>query len=163
MLKKKISLFTAIILFGLMLCNIFLALNGDAAIAAENTNNLITQEFVTYRGNSKYTGETIGSHIEADDFADLEITDNGGTHTDGDGNTVFSNYVIFKIDRKRNIPNITSIIVNGIDNIFIKPSLGVVNAFHTLFNNSMIFYNLHKFFFIFRSNATKCIIIKIYS
>ena len=98
MLKKKISLFTVVILFGLMLCNIFLALNGDAAIAAENTNDLITQEFVTYRDNSKYTGETIGSHIGADDFADLEITDNGGTHTDGEGNTVFSNYVIFKID-----------------------------------------------------------------
>lgn len=98
MLKKKISLFTAVILFGLMLCNIFLALNRDAAIAAENSDSIVTQEFVTYRGSSKYTGETIGSHIGADDFADFEITDNGGTHIDGTGNTVFSNYVVFKID-----------------------------------------------------------------
>ena len=58
---------------------------------------------------------------------------------------------------------IVSIIALGKRIIFIKVSLGVVNAFHILFNNSMIFYNLHKFLFIFRSNATICIIIKIHS
>ena len=70
---------------------------------------------------------------------------------------------IFNIEINRNIDNIASIKVKGTDNIFIKHSLGVVNAFHILFNNSMIFYNLHKFLFIFRSNTTKCIIIKIHS
>ena len=59
--------------------------------------------------------------------------------------------------------NMVSIIALGKRIIFIKVSLGVVNAFHILFNNSMIFYNLHKFFLIFRPNATKCIIIKIHS
>lgn len=98
MLKKKVSLFIVLILLGLMLCSIPLSLNGDAAIAFENSNDLVTQEFVTYRGNSKYTGETIGSHIGANEFADIEITDNGGTHIDGVGNNVFSNYVIFKIN-----------------------------------------------------------------
>ena len=67
-------------------------------IAPENSKELIAQEFVTYKGSSQYNGTTVASHISADDFANLEIMDDGGTHIDGEGSSVFSNYVIFKIN-----------------------------------------------------------------
>ena len=70
----------------------------NAYAVTSNEENLVTQILTTYRGNSLYDGATIGSHIGKEDFAKLEITDNGGTHTDGAGNIVFSNYVIFKVD-----------------------------------------------------------------
>lgn len=70
----------------------------DAGVMFLENDSLLEQNFVTFRGNSKYNGATIGSHIAADDFAKLQISDDGGTHTDGNGNVVFSNYVIFKID-----------------------------------------------------------------
>lgn len=97
--KKVVSLFTTIILFMLIMFSMFYSLKGGTTVVAtERDSGLVVQEYLTYRGNSKYTGETIGSHIGANDFANLEIIDNGGTHIDGVGNTVFSNYVIFKID-----------------------------------------------------------------
>lgn len=94
-----IDWFLAIVLLTIFICGAFGTLVAEAAvIAPDKHNELVTQSFVTYRGNSQYNGATIGSHIGADDFAKLEITDDGGTHIDGTGNTVFSNYVIFKID-----------------------------------------------------------------
>lgn len=89
----------AFILFAFLLCGAASPLMAEAVvIAPEDSKELITQDFVTYKGSSQYNGTTVASHISADDFASLEITDNGGTHTDGEGASVFSNYVIFKIN-----------------------------------------------------------------
>ena len=65
---------------------------------------------------------------------------------------IFNNVV--KIINVKNI----SITVLGMSIIFIKVSLGVVSAVHILFNNSIVFNNLHKFIFKFRTNATSTII-----
>ena len=51
-----------------------------------------------------------------------------------------------------------SIIIPGMGIILIKNPLGVVSAVHILFNNSIVFNNLHKFIFKFRTNATSTII-----
>lgn len=96
---KSIKLLLAIIFLLVCACGTY-SIQGTnmAVVATGDGQELITQEFVTYRGNSKYNGSTIGSHIEANAFADLEIIDNGGTHIDGTGETVFSNYTVFQIN-----------------------------------------------------------------
>lgn len=96
---KFVTWLIAIIIFAIFVCGSFGALVAEATVVvSEGDKGLITQNFVTYRGNSQYNGTTIGSHIRADDFANLETTDDGGTHINGAGDTVFSNYVIFKIN-----------------------------------------------------------------
>ncbi len=89
------------VLFAFLVCGAVGTSVAEATIIApEISKDLITQELVTYKGSSQYNGTTVASHISADDFAELEIADNGGTHTDGEGASVFSNYVIFKINLK---------------------------------------------------------------
>ncbi len=69
------------------------------ANAVTNNSKLVMERHVTYKNDKNYTGEdnVISSHIDVGEFADLNIVEDGGNHLDGNGNQVFSNYVIFSI------------------------------------------------------------------
>ncbi len=61
-------------------------------------SNLITETHSTYKDGNKYSGKQIASHINVSEFADFDISNHGGTHIDGTGSEVFSNYVIFNVN-----------------------------------------------------------------
>lgn len=59
---------------------------------------LIQCQISSYKDNNGYTGTKITNpHIDVASFARLDILADGGTHIDGDGNLVFSNYVAFSV------------------------------------------------------------------
>ena len=58
---------------------------------------LIQRQAASY-SNEYYNGSKIThSHIDVTSFADFDIISTGGSHIDGDGNLVFSNYVAYNI------------------------------------------------------------------
>lgn len=67
------------------------------AVAASQKEELVTKHTETYREGNKYSGATIAPHFNVDDFADLIFVDSGGTHVDGSGKQVYSNYIMFDL------------------------------------------------------------------
>lgn len=61
-------------------------------------SGLIKRQVASYNSDQKYGGKKITNpHIDVASFATLEVLSSGGTHTDGDGNLVFSNFVAFSV------------------------------------------------------------------
>ena len=67
---------------------------------------------------------------------------------------------IFNISKNKFMRIKDSIKVQGIINKFLLNSFGVVNTVQIKLKTSIIFKNLHKFFFILRSNITSTAICK---
>ena len=67
------------------------------ANAVSSDSSLVTENYATYKDGSKYSGKQIASHIDVGKFADFNIIEDGGSHTDGAGSRVYSNYVVFGI------------------------------------------------------------------
>ncbi len=92
---KKVVIFT----FSMIICFTFLFANlGFISVNAVSQEELITESHATYKDGEKYSGKQIASHIDVGAFADFNIVEDGGTHIDGVGNQVYSNYVIFGVD-----------------------------------------------------------------
>lgn len=71
-----------------------IALKADSFVE----RGLIQCKAASYKDKSNYKGSKITNpHLDVKSFATLDILDFGGTHTDGDGNLVFSNYFAFSI------------------------------------------------------------------
>ena len=102
-MKKITSLFLAIV------CAIGCLIHGSpiTATTTASTSDLITEKHLTYK-DGNYSGKQIASHIDVGAFADFNIVEDGGTHIDGVGNRVYSNYVIFGI--QLNFDRITKLI-----------------------------------------------------
>lgn len=89
---------TAILLCIAMLVTFFginsVALEADSFIQ----QGLIECKTASYKDGKKYSGSKITNpQLDVKKFATLDILDCGGTHIDGDGNPVFSNYVAFSV------------------------------------------------------------------
>lgn len=93
-MKRWMSvLFTALCAVGFVL--------GAATVTAgaESARSmLITESHATYKDGNFYSGKQSASHIDVGEFATLTVSDDGGSHTDGKGNKVFSNYAVFRVD-----------------------------------------------------------------
>ena len=76
----------------------FLGVPVLCANTKEEASSMITEQYQTYRDGDQYSGKLIASHMDVGEFADLIILDDGGSHIDGNGNKVFSNYVLFNIN-----------------------------------------------------------------
>ena len=92
---KKVVSFT----FSMIICFTFLFANlGFISVNAVSLEELITESHATYKDGKKYSGSQIASHIDVGAFADFNIVEDGGTHIDGAGNQVYSNYVVFSVN-----------------------------------------------------------------
>ena len=59
---------------------------------------LIECKSSSYKDGNYYTGTKITNpHLDVKSFGEFQITSAGGTHVDGDGKAVFSNYITFNI------------------------------------------------------------------
>lgn len=58
---------------------------------------LVTESYATFKDGQKYSGKQVASQLDVGAFADFTIIENGGTHIDGTGNQVYSNYVVFGV------------------------------------------------------------------
>ena len=65
---------------------------GEASIGS-----LIKERCYTYEDGQKYSGKTVTPQLDVSAFADLTVVEDGGSHTDGRGEPVFSNYVVFSV------------------------------------------------------------------
>lgn len=93
-MKKVVSvILTFVCVFSYFLCGSTLK-----ATAVTDNSALITENYATYKDGEKYSGNQIASHIDVSEFADFTISNHGGTHIDGVGNEVYSNYVIFNVN-----------------------------------------------------------------
>lgn len=91
---KKIATFIFLIIY---VANCFLFMTSFDAKKTSDNEDLITESYATYKDGKKYGGMQIASHINVGEFADFNIVEDGGTHVDGKGNHVFSNYVVFDV------------------------------------------------------------------
>ena len=70
------------------------ALNADSFIE----DGLVECKTASYKDGKKYSGSKITNpQLDVKKFATLDIIDYGGSHVDGDGELVFSNYFAFNI------------------------------------------------------------------
>ena len=90
--KAAYFLFTAILLFG----SFFIVPGTNNLYAMADTDGLIEIQRDTFKKGT-YSGAKVASHVDKEKCADLEIIASGGNHTDGEGNLVFSNYVLFNV------------------------------------------------------------------
>ena len=92
-MKKIVSIILILAcIFNFWTCGLAFTVN-----AVSTESSLITEIHNTFtEGN--YSGKQIDSHIDVGAFADFTIIKDGGNHVDGEGNQVYSNYVIFDIN-----------------------------------------------------------------
>ena len=94
---KKI--FTMVMACFLFICSILVGAPSIETIIVEpQASDLIVTQSKTYHDGKKYSGEECTPHLDAKKFADFKVLADGGEHIDGEGNTVFSNYVTFAIN-----------------------------------------------------------------
>lgn len=91
------------LLISVTLCLCFLLLPcmnmavASAVAADDGANAAVSIKTKTFKDGKKYAGNQIAPQLDVNAFATLNTENNGGTHIDGDGNIVFSNYVIFTL------------------------------------------------------------------
>lgn len=68
-----------------------------ARVAEHSVSTLITERTQSFADGEKYSGGTVSPHMNVSDFADLLVAQDGGSHRDGRGAEVFSNYVVFDV------------------------------------------------------------------
>ena len=63
----------------------------------DTVHEVITCSSTSYQDGAKYQGKKVAPHLNAASFATMETIACGGTHLDGEGDLVFSNYAALKI------------------------------------------------------------------
>lgn len=99
-MQQKISLLLVVCILASLICYWPVP-----TVAATGVEELITEHSQTYRDGNKYSGQTLSPHFNVGDFADLIFVDCGGTHIDGEGLKVYSNYAMFDIKLNFNSNN----------------------------------------------------------
>ena len=91
-MKKYLSVVLALVCIfsGLMV-------SSTSVVKASSPGALIVETHATYKDGNKYSGSQIASYFDVSEFADFNIVEDGGTHIDGNGKQVYSNYVVFGV------------------------------------------------------------------
>ena len=117
-MKKFYKILLLILLFFTYLC-LGEKNNNIEVVRATQLQPKFTISISAYKDITDYDGSTTGTNLKGSDIVEAAIVEKGGVHEDGEGNAVFSNYVIvtlnYKIDANHKISNQDAYVISDND------------------------------------------------